>query len=293
MDLSIITVTYQSRDYIDACILSVVAHTLDSTFEHLIVDNGSDDGTVELIEKCYGSHVKLIKNLENRGFSAANNQALKMAQGRYVLFLNPDMQLQSGFLDTLIKWMDENPSIGLASCRLLNCFNLPTPCLRPSRFPSLSPYLPALLKLRPFFCTVHPRFFYSSFDDHCQQDVEVVRGAFMLLPKTALDQLGFGFDPNYFLLFEDVDLCREIKRLGYRVVYTPKVSCIDYFGRSFHQHSQPWKYLHMAKSFKTYLRKWHHPLNLLWVHSLLALGFLLRIPEWGLKNSLAAIRDFK
>jgi GT2 family glycosyltransferase len=290
VDLSIITVTHQSREYIDACILSVVAHTLDCNFEHLIVDNHSDDGTVELIEKCYASHVKLIKNLKNRGFAAANHQALSIARGRYLLFLNPDMQLHKGFLDSLISWMDENPCIGLASCKLLNGLQRPSQALRPSHHLSLFPYLPALLKLRPFFCTVHPQFFYPNFDDDKEQDVDTVRGAFMLLRKEVVDKLGFAFDPRYFLLFEDVDLCREVKKLRYRVVYTPRMSCIDYFGRSFHQKTLAWKYLCMAKGLVTYVKKWHSPLHLFWLYPLLSLGFLLRIPDWGLKNSLTAFK---
>lgn len=289
IDLSIITVAFQSREYIDACILSVVARTLSCTYEHFIVDNGSSDGTVELIENSYAHLVRLIKNSDNRGFAAANNQALKEAKGRYILFLNPDMQLQEGFLDTLIARMDARPEIGLASCKLLSCLNTPTGPLRPSKFPSLLPYLPALLKLRPFFCSVHPQFFYPKFDDDLEQEVEVVRGAFMLVRKEVLSKLGFAFDPRYFILFEDIDLCQEVKKLGYRVVYSPLISCIDYFGRSFLQQTKPWKYLQMTQSLKIYARKWHSPLHLLWLYCLIPLGFILRIPEWGLKKSLAAL----
>ncbi len=289
MDLTIISVTYQSCEYIDACILSIVAHTLNCTYEHLIVDNGSNDGTVELIERSYAHYVRLIKNPDNRGFAAANNQALKEAQGRYILFLNPDMQLQEGFLDALIKGMDAKPEVGLTSCKLLSFLNTPIDPLRPSKLPSLLPYLPALLKLRPFFCSVHPQFFYPEFDDNLEQDVEVVRGAFMLVRKEVLRQLGFAFDPRYFLLFEDIDLCREVKKLGYRIVYSPLVTCIDYFGRSFLKQTKPWKYLQMTRSFKVYVRKWHSPLHLIWLYLVIALGFLLRIPEWGLKKSFAAL----
>jgi GT2 family glycosyltransferase len=290
MDLSIITVTYQSKQYIDSCILSVVAHTLNCTYEHIIVDNASTDGTTELIASSYANYVKVIKNKENVGFAAANNQALKQAKGRYLLFLNPDMALHEGWLDTLIAWMDKRPDVGIASCKLLATDYLPHAALRPCKFPSLAPYLLAFLNIKPFFCSVHPSFFYPSFDDNKEQEVENVRGAFMLIPNTIVKKLQFAFDPRYFILFEDIDLCREVNKLGFKVMYIPSVSCVDYFGRSFNQKTRAWKYVQMAKSLKTYVRKWHSPLHLVWLALVIPIGFLLRIPKWGIKASIQSLK---
>ncbi len=291
MDLSIITVTYQSQEHIDACILSVITHTLHCRYEHIIVDNASTDATLSLIETGYASNVRLIRNETNRGFAHANNQALSHATGRYLLFLNPDMQLCEGSLDTLLTWMDQHPEAGIASCKLITADKQPHPVLRPYRFPTLSPYLPALLKLKPFFCTVNARFFYPTFDDNVEQPVDVVRGSFMLIHRDTLHQLGFAFDPRYFILFEDVDLCRIVHSLGKKVLYTPLVSCIDHYGQSFSKQPLPWKYLQMARSFKTYVAKWHSPLHLLWLNVAIVLGYLLRLREWGLKSSWKAFRD--
>jgi GT2 family glycosyltransferase len=291
MDLSIITVTYQSRAFIDACILSVPIHILNCSYEHIIVDNGSTDGTVELIENGYSQYVRLIKNSKNCGFAQANEQALHYATGRYLLFLNPDMQMHEGFLDSMISWMDVRPEVGVAGCTLLSAAHAPHEALRPCTFPSLSPYLSALLKFKPFFCTIHPRFFYPHFDDAKEQEVDVVRGAFMLMRRAIYDKLGHAFDTKYFILLEDVDLCHEVKRLGYKVVYTPQISCIDYFGRSFLKQTGAWKYLRLTQSLRTYARKWHSPLHLLWLYPAIILGFLLRIPEWGLKNSWKALKE--
>ncbi|MBI2743619.1 MAG: glycosyltransferase family 2 protein [Chlamydiales bacterium] len=291
LDLSIITVTYQSKEYIDACILSVVTRTFNCTYEHIIIDNASTDGTVELVEGGYSSYVRLIKNQSNHGFASANQQGVKEAKGRYLLFLNPDMQLHEGTLDSLLNWIEKRPEVGLASCKLLCSSETPHPALRPSKFPSLLPYLPALLKLRPFFCSVHPKFFYPTFDDNQEQEVEVVRGAFMLIRREVIQKLGFAFNPRYFILFEDIDTCREVRRLGYKVVYTPLISCIDFFGRSFLKQTSAWKYLQMTRSFKLYVSRWHSPLHLLWINPAATLGFLFRIPEWGLKNSWSALRS--
>lgn len=290
MDLSIITVTYQSKESIDTCILSVVTSIFNSSYEHIIVDNGSTDGTVELIEDGYLGYVKLIKNKNNLGFAAANNIALKEAKGRYILFLNPDMRLYQGRLDDLLKVAESRKDIGILSCKLLSHFERPHEVLKPSRYPSLFPYLPAFLRIKPFFCSVNPHFFYPVFDDHAEQEVEMVRGAFMMIRKGLLDEIGYAFDPRYYILFEDIDLCKEMKKRGYKIWYTPRISCIDYFGLSFSKQTEAWKYCQMVKSFKTYIRKWHSPLHLLWVNAAAPIGFLLRIPEWGLKNSLKALK---
>ena len=289
MDLSIITITYQSQKYIEACILSVAAHIFECSYEHIIVDNASTDNTLAIIEAGYGQYVRLIKSSKNIGFAAAHQLVLASAKGRFLLFLNPDMQLNKGFIDDLINWMRKNPTIGLAGCKLLNAQQLPHAALRPMRFPLLLPYLPAILGLKPFFCSVHPQFFYRAFDDEREQEVEVVRGAFMLVRREICETLGFAFDPRYFILFEDIDLCKEIKQLGYKVMYTPMVSCIDYFGRSFLSQTKAWKYVQMIKSFTIYVRKWHNPLHLFWIYPAALLGFLLRIPQWGIKNAFKAL----
>ncbi|HEY2811496.1 MAG TPA: glycosyltransferase family 2 protein [Rhabdochlamydiaceae bacterium] len=291
MDLSIITVTYQSKEFIEACILSVSARILACSYEHIIVDNASTDGTVECIESGYSNYVHLIKNSSNRGFAAAHQQALAITKGRFLLLLNPDMQLYEGFLDMLIAWMEQNPSFGLASCKLLTSSHLPHDALRPCKFPHLAPYCPAFLKVKPFFCTVHPQFFYSAFEDDREQEVDVVRGAFMLVRREIFEKLGYVFDPRYFILLEDVDLCQEVKRLGYKVMYTPQVSCVDYFGRSFLSQTKAWKYLQLAKSFKIYVCKWHNPLHLFWIYPAIIIGFLLRMREWGFKASLEALKN--
>lgn len=276
MDLSIITVTYQSREYIDGCILSVLTHTLNIQYEHIIVDNGSTDGTAQYIEQNFLNYVHLIKNRGNLGFAKANQIGVNQAKGRYILFLNPDMQIDQGHLDTLIGILDREKTVGALSCKLVNSERKPHPALRPSHFPSLSPYFFSFLGLTPFFCTVHKKFQIEGFDDDKEQEVELVRGAFLLMRREIIETLGFAFNPIYYILFEDVDTCQEIARLGWKILYTPSVTCIDYFGRSFLAQPKPWKVAQMKKSFITYVSRWHSPLHLLWIYPLFALTDLFR-----------------
>ena len=289
MDLTIITVTYRSVKYIDSCILSIVTHLFKSSYEHIIVDNASDDGTVECIESGYLNHVRLIKNSRNLGFAAANNIALQCAKGRYILFFNPDMQIERGSLDDLLAWADTVPDLGIATCQLIDHTGHPHAMLRPVRLPLLKHYIASFFRCRPFISSVMPHLSYPFFDDHQIQEVEQVRGAFMLIPKHRLDTLGYGFDPMYFILFEDVDLCKQMQVDGYKVLYNPMVGCIDFCSRSFFECCPAWKYCHAVKSLKTYVKKWHSSWHLMWLNVFIGIGFVMRMRSWGLRKSVQSL----
>lgn len=278
MDLSIITVTYQSKEHIGDQILSVVAsiHTLE--YEHIIIDNASSDGTADHIKEYYSTYVKLIRNPNNAGFAAANNLGVKHSKGKYLLFLNPDMKIESGAIDTLVKWMEERSDVGIASVKLLSINGNPHPVLRPLQFPKMSLYLKSLCRLIPFFCTVHPKLFYKDFDDDAVQEVDHVRGAFMLMRKEVVDKLGFAFDPKYFLLMEDVDICKEMQKMGLKVVYNPCMSCIDFFEASFS--TKPWsfKFIQFCRSLRIYSKKWHPWHQSLLIRGAIVLGIFLQTP---------------
>jgi GT2 family glycosyltransferase len=254
----------------------VITRCLSLEIEHIIVDNGSNDGTAAFIEECYSKYVTLIKNEKNEGFARANLRALQSAKGRYILFLNPDMQIYEGYLDDFIAWANTKPSLGIASCKLVTPKGSCHPALRPIRLPHLLPYLLSYLGLQPFFCTVHPDFSYPDFDDDKEQAVDVVRGSFMLMRKEVIDSLGGAFDKRYFILFEDVDLCRQMKEKSLPVFYTPQMSCIDYFGASFDKKTPAFKYKNVSQSLLRYVIKWHSPMHMLWLIPLSLFGYMVR-----------------
>jgi len=117
-DVSIIIVSYNTGDVIAACLDSLLSDRKYST-EILVVDNASSDGSVKLIKNNYSS-VNLITNTENSGFAAANNQALKLYRGNYVLFLNPDTVVKSGFIERALEFMETHPKIGLAGTKIVD-----------------------------------------------------------------------------------------------------------------------------------------------------------------------------
>lgn len=280
MKLSVITVTYQSAEYIGGCILSVMANVLHLPYEHIIIDNGSTDGTVELLEKEFSSYITLIKNTENKGFSKANNQGVEVATGDVFLFLNPDMQILDNFLDPLVLWLQERKDVGIVGCKLVNSDKQCHLLLRPPRFPKLWDFFLYYLLLDPAFLP-----YPIEFADDIEQEVDQIRGAFMLMRREVIEKVGYAFNPSYFILYEDVDICKTMRKLGYKVVYNPMISCMDHLGRSFFTQPRIWKYLEFSRSIQKYTQIWHSPFHLIWLKPLSYIGLVLRIFKWGIRRA--------
>lgn len=255
MNLSVITVTWNSAKLIGEQIESVKNGCRDILFEEIVVDNGSIDETVKIVKEKYPS-VKLVDNKKNLGFAASNNIAATMSSGEFLLFLNPDMRVTPGSLDKMVGWMRSHPDVGLASCKLVDENGKLNEDAQPRRFPGLFDQLAIIFKLPHLFPNILNRYMFKSFDADKEQEVDSVRGSFMIMRREVFEKLGFAFDPRYFIWFEDVDICREVQRLGYKVMHTPVISCVDYIGQSFKQRTTLWKQKNFTKSMLTYFQKW-------------------------------------
>lgn len=279
MDLSIITVNYNDKGKILDQIQSVFDSTTDISFEIIISDNGSTDDSVALIQNRFPD-VTIIENGSNLGFGAANNAGLQKAQGEFVLFLNPDMRVESGSLEKLIAYMRAHEDVGILSCKLVDERGNVHPDAKPRRFPGLIDQLAIVLKISQVFPRILNRYLYSNFDPEQEQEVDSVRGSFMLTRKSILDTLGWAFDPRYFIWFEDVDICREMKKAGHNVMYMPMVSCVDYVGQTFKRQPSVQKQKWFTESMVKYFKKWEpwyiwvpiacaRPVGiaLVWIHS--------------------------
>lgn len=256
MDLSIITVTWNSEKLIGEQIRSVALGCKAISYEEIIVDNASPNGTVELVKKEF-PRVMLIANQDNKGFGAANNQGVKVAQGEFLLFLNPDMRVHDGSLNKIVAWMKEHPTVAIASCKLVDEHGNVNPDAMPRRFPTVWNALALILKIPHIFPRVLDNYLMKDFDANTEQEVDSVRGSFMLVRRELIEKLGWAFDPRYYIWFEDVDICREAQRLGYTVMYTPIISCVDYVGQSFKKRTTWWKQKQFIKSMVTYFWKWN------------------------------------
>lgn len=216
--VSIIIVSWNVRDILRNCLLSVTEQTA-AAHQIVVVDNCSGDGSAEMVRSEFPA-VELIANGENRGFAAANNQALKLATGRFILFLNPDTVVLDRAIDKMIAWCAERPDVGCAGCQVLETTNK----IQRTCFADPSPWTVFLIESGLQLIFAQSRFWgypsYSWWDRRSEQDVDVVSGMFMLIPKKTIEKIG-DMDEAFFVYAEEADLCRRIRQAGQRCVFTP------------------------------------------------------------------------
>lgn len=279
MDVSIIIVNWNTRDILRNCLRSVYDQTREIAFEVIVVDNASNDASVEMVKKEF-PQVILINNLENRGFAAANNQGMKIAKGRYVLLLNPDTIVLNGAIQKTIAYAEKNPEAGVIGCRAVwpdkrrqsTCFRFPT--LLFILLDSLLFFRMAKPFHRPLF---HPER-YPSLDFSQEHDVDVVAGCFFLVRRDVIDQVGM-FDDDFFMYGEEVEWCHRIVKKGWRIRYFPGTQIIHLFGASSSQVEEETK-VNKRKGNLLFLHKTKGPFCAWLANLIMAVGVLLRIPFW-------------
>ncbi len=273
MDLSIIIVSWRVRELLEQSLESVFQAAGNLALEVFVVDNDSQDGTVEMIRSRF-PQVHLLANSVNHGFAKANNQALRLARGRYVLLLNPDTIVFPDTFTSMFSFMEQHPAYGLAGCRLLN----PDRTLQPSikRSPTFADQFLWLFKLHHFL----PRL--PLFKKHLAQDfnydqsgpAQQIMGAFFWLRRDAFNEVGL-MDEGFWLWFEEVDYCARMLKTHWRIGYNARAQIIHYFGQSFRQRVSTDKQKIFNRSLSRYFRK-HHS-RLAWFGIQLARPFSLAL----------------
>jgi len=274
MDLSIITVNTNGKDKVLDQIQSVIESTKNISFEQIISDNASTDGSIEEIRRRF-PNVKIIENKKNLGFGAANNNALPLATSDLILLLNPDMRVLPGTLEKIVEWMHSHQDVGIVSCKLIAESGNFLEDAKPRRFPGVIDQVATLLKVPHVFPSILNRYVYNDFDPEKEQEVETVRGSFMLTRRSIVDKLGWVFDPRYFIWFEDVDTCREVQKMGLKVIYTPIISCVDYVGTTFKKQATLMKQKWFTTSMLQYFQKWEPWYKWIWIALFRPLGIFL------------------
>jgi len=274
MDISIITVNTNDKELILDQIDSAFKAGGDLEMEEIISDNGSTDGSLEEIRKRF-VHVQIVENKKNVGFGTANNNALPLTSGEFILFLNPDMRLEPGSLQKLVQYMREHPDVGILSCKLVDEHGNFNQDAKPRRFPKLFDQICIVLKISRVFGSLLRKYAYHDFDPDREQEVDSVRGSFMLTRRSIIDRLGWAFDPRYFIWFEDVDTCREVKRMGYKIMYVPTVSCVDYVGQTFKRQPSTRKQVWFTGSMLKYFKKWEPWYVWIWIALVRPIGIVL------------------
>lgn len=233
VNVSIIIVSYNTKDQTRNCIQSILNKTEGISYEIIVVDNASTDGSCEMIRSDF-PQVKLIANLHNKGFGAANNQAIKLAQGDYLFLLNPDTLLTNNAIKTFYDFM-EHPENHNAWCCGGQLFDRNMkPDISYSNFPSLTQIVFefGLHKLFPNFYRQRLSVGVScTGTENKPFQVATISGADMFIRRTLLDKIGL-FDEDFFLYYEETELAWRAKQAGFNSVLLPDVHIIHLGGQS-------------------------------------------------------------
>lgn len=276
LDLSICIVTLNASDFLRNCLDSIGKQSehLDwadlsdpaqasepgpsagekLSYELIIVDNGSTDGTVGMLGEEFPA-VKLITNEKNNGFARPINQAIRLSQGRYMLVLNPDTIVLPGALNTLVRYMDEHPEVGICGPKVLNRDgSLQKACRRGVSRPwAAFSYFSGLSTLFP-----HSKLFGGYLLNYLDEDqiheVDGVSGSCMLIRRQVTQQVGV-FDERFFAYQEDADYCFHVKEAGWKIVYLPTAQVV-HFGGQGGSRVQPYRSIfEWHRSYYLYYRK--------------------------------------
>ena len=264
MKLSIIIVSWKSKNLLKKSLESIFRFAPDFAFEVIVVDNASADGTDQMLRemtRSFASHeplgiprvhgsLRMTINRENFGFAKANNQGIAQAKGEYVLLLNPDTEFIEDALSACVAKMGSDKTIGVLGCQLLNSDKTIQPSVR--AFPRVRDIIVILLKLHKLFPSLLNKYLAKDFDYESPpnplpseysgqalskgggsvKEVDQVMGAFFLVRKSVFDQIGL-LDEKFFIWFEEVDFCRRAKQAGWNVAYYPGARIIHHVGQSF------------------------------------------------------------
>ncbi|MGD8239441.1 MAG: glycosyltransferase family 2 protein [Armatimonadota bacterium] len=228
--MAVCIVNWNTRECLARCLECVVREGAE---EVVVVDNASDDGSADMVAERFPD-VRLIRNEENMGYAAGNNQAIGASSGEYVLLLNPDVELHEGALGTMLDFMGENERAGALGCKLIlpdgsvqqSCRTFPTPRVLLWEATGLSRLLPR--------SRVFGRYRMGQWDYGDVREVDQPMASCLMLRRAAIEEVG-EFDERFPIYFNDVDLCLRLKQAGWRVFYTPAATALHHHGQATRQ----------------------------------------------------------
>jgi GT2 family glycosyltransferase len=272
--LSIIIVNYNVRDFLMHALESIQRAVVNIPREIFIVDNASVDGSVEMVKNRFPD-VNLIENQINRGFAAANNQAMKASSGEFIVLINPDTVVQEDTFSRLIEFMEKNPDAGAATCKILNPdgsfsvdsrHSIPTPMTAFWKQIGFSRLFPK--------SNIFARYNLTYLDENEIYPVDAISGSFMFIRRAAFEKVGY-LDEDYFMYCEDVDYCYRITRSGWKIYYAPVSDIIHYKGESTKKNNLDYV-LNFNKSLYLFYKKHFHKKYFFLFAWFILLGIFLR-----------------
>ena len=249
-DLSIIIVNTNNKKLLEECLYSIYASTKKISFEIIVIDNNSADGSQAMVKQHF-PQVTLVENKENLGFIKASNQGLRIFSGRYALLLNDDTLVKDGAFDRMVEFMDKNFKAGACGPKLLNLDGTPQ-----RQGGLLGPRFWKAKKPRP---------------------VKFVIGACLLVRREVIDQVGI-LDENLFFYNDDLDWCLRIRKAGWKIYYLPQAEVVHYGGYSSKRSFNPKLFVEGFKGGLYFCRKHYGELAFHLYRFILALGLACVLP---------------
>ena len=276
MDISIIIINWNTRDILHNCLASVYRTIGDIRHEIIVVDNASRDGSAAMLRDEY-PQVRIIQNEENRGFGAANNQAMRVMAGRYALLLNSDTVLTESAVYELFSFMENHPNAAMACGQLLNADGSKQNSI--AGFPTLLTLLTNMPLLEYLFPKRYPSKRY-----HYREPIEIDSGigACLLVRKNTIDEVGM-FDERYFFFFEETDWAHQMKQAGWKNFHVPTAFIYHLQGQSIGRDVR--SRIEFYRSRYQFFRKWKsHPCFIL-----VSAVIVIRLSVNWLLTSVAAV----
>src|ERR1017187_9918690 len=280
MDVSIIVVAWNVRELLGNCLRSVYEQTKGIEYEVIYVDNGSADGSVEMVRKEF-LQTRIIENKDNKGFIRANNQGIEIATGRYVLLLNSDTIVLENAIARTVQFADAHPEAAVVGCRVLNPDgSLQDNCFR--FYSTLNMILDVLWLSRAF---PRNKWFgrkaYGGWDYDSVREVDVVVGCFSLVRMKAIQQVGM-MDERFFVYGDDIDWCYRFVKAGWRVLFNPAGQIIHFGGQTTKKEAGRFS-LQLHGAVLINVKTHYNWLTFTGCRLLTACYLLMRVPYWWLK----------
>ena len=277
MDISFIIVNWNTRDLLQECLASIVRTVHGIAYEIIVVDNASSDGSAAMLRERW-PQARLIENRENRGFGAANNQAMRAMTGRYALLLNTDAVLKEDAVFLMFTFMEVHPETAMVCGQLLNADGSKQNSV--AGFPTLLTLLTNTSLLEYLF----PKRYPSKRYEHATPiEVDSCIGACMMVRGKAIDEIGM-FDERYFFFFEETDWAYRIRRGGWKIVHLPEARVYHFQGQS--AKMNPRSRIEFYRSRYQFLKKWRSPFQ----YALASMVIVVRLViNWSLTAAAAII----
>lgn len=279
IDITVIIVNWNTRQYTLDCIRSLYAYQGDYTLEIIVVDNASKDDSVSALKAEYPD-VIIVENKDNLGFAGANNQGMDIATGRYVCLVNSDVLFLEDTMKPLLEYMDNHPEVGMIGPKLLWADQTLQGSCR--KFPSLwNTFCPAagLTSIFPHTSFFSGEHMVGYFKHDRIEEVDALVGAFMMVRHTAIKQVG-QMDDLYFMYCEEVDWCKRFKVAGWSIRFLPDTKAIHYGGAS--SASEPVRFFReYCLSNLRYWEKHHCGIPAGAFRLLMIMRYLIRLILWA------------